>query len=138
VRIPIRLSCRTLEDGLWMLSLWYEVDDGALRCATAASADVVEFLEHDPRVAFEVSVNDPPYRGVRGQATVTVDPDPGKVVLRSLVERYLGGTDSSLAQTLLSKDREEVRLTVEPTRVATWDYGERMADAQRSERDGPT
>ena len=136
-QVPIRLSCKTPGSGLWMLSLWYEFRNDTLHCATAASADVVEFLEHDPGVAFEVSVNDPPYRGVRGQGEATVDPDPDKTVLRSLLERYLGSTDSELAQRLLDKDREEVRIRIDPTRVATWDYSDRMADAQDSDSDDP-
>ncbi|RXK46258.1 pyridoxamine 5'-phosphate oxidase family protein [Halorientalis pallida] len=136
-RAPIRLSCRTPGGGLWMLSLWYEFRDDALHCATAASADVIEFLDHDPGVAFEVSVNDPPYRGVRGQGQATVEPDPEKTVLRSLLQRYLGGTDSALAQRLLDKDREEVTIRIDPTRVATWDYSDRMRDVQDSDRDDP-
>jgi recombinational DNA repair protein RecT len=119
-----------------MLSLWYELRDDALWCATAASADLVEFLDHDPSVAFEASVNDPPYRGVRGQGEATVEPDPDKTVLRSLLDRYLGGTDSTLAQQLLDKDRAEVRIRIDPTRVATWDYSERM-EPQSSDRDDP-
>jgi nitroimidazol reductase NimA-like FMN-containing flavoprotein (pyridoxamine 5'-phosphate oxidase superfamily) len=136
-RVPIRLSCRTPGGGLWMLSLWYEYRDGALHCATAASADVVTFLDHDPGVAFEVSVNDPPYRGVRGQGEATVEPDPEKTVLRSLLQRYLGGTDSALAQQLLDKDREEVTIRIDPSHVATWDYSQRMADTQDPDCDDP-
>jgi len=132
-RVPIRLSCRTPGGGLWMLSLWYEFRDGSLWCATAASADVVGFLEHDPGVAFEVSVNDPPYRGVRGQGRATVEPDPEKTVLRSLLERYLDGTDSGLARRLLDRDREEVTIRIDPTRVATWDYADRMAHSSDRE-----
>lgn len=126
--VPIRLSCRTPSGGLWMLSLWFLYRDEALWCATGADADIVSFLEADPHVAFEVSVNDPPYRGVRGQGTVTLEPDPQKDLLRDLIERYLGGTESNLATRLLSADREETTIRIDPTRVATWDYTDRMAD----------
>ncbi|MFB6082686.1 MAG: pyridoxamine 5'-phosphate oxidase family protein [Halorientalis sp.] len=136
-QVPIRLSCHTPGGGLWMLSLWYEFRDGSLWCATAASADVVAFLEDDPGVAFEVSVNDPPYRGVRGQGRATVEPDPEKAVLRSLLERYLGDTDSGLARRLLDRDSEEVSIRIDPTRVATWDYADRMGDVQNSDSDDP-
>ncbi len=134
--VPLRLACRTPQDNLWMCSLWFRVvtadeataDDWRLQCATAASADVVSFLESDPGVAFEVSTNRPPYAGVRGRGTASIEPDPEKETLRDLLERYLGGTDSQLAQTLLDPDREEVTLTLEPAVVYGWDYANRMGD----------
>jgi nitroimidazol reductase NimA-like FMN-containing flavoprotein (pyridoxamine 5'-phosphate oxidase superfamily) len=130
--IPLRLGCRTPRGGLWMLSLWYSHDDGRFRCATKADADVVGFLRADPTVAFEVSTNEPPYRGVRGAGTASVAPDEEKDLLRSLLERYLGGTDSTLARRLLDPDRDEVTVTVTPDRIHSWDFGGRMP----SGRDG--
>ncbi|UTF53310.1 pyridoxamine 5'-phosphate oxidase family protein [Natronosalvus rutilus] len=127
--IPLRLACHTPAGRLWMLSLWFQYRDGVFRCATGADADVVRYLEHDSAVAFEVSTNKPPYAGVRGSGTATIDPDPEKAVLRELLERYLGGTDSKLARSLLEKDREEVTITVDPSVVYGWDFSERMADA---------
>jgi len=127
-RVPIRLACRTPAGGLWMLSLWYRFDADAERlvCATSANANVVEYLRADDGVAFEVSDNDPPYRGVRGNGRATIGPDEGKAVLRSLLERYLGGTESSLADRLLAPDREEVVIELDPKRVYSWDFSERM------------
>jgi hypothetical protein len=126
--VPIRVSCRTPDGGLWMLSLWYLPDDDALWCATGADADVVRYLEHDDGVAFEVSTNDPPYRGVRGAGTASIEPDADKSLLRALLDRYLGGTDNALGDRLLAEDREEVRIRIDPTRVYSWDFSDRMAD----------
>lgn len=125
---PIRLSCHTPSGELWMLSLWYEYRDGVFYCATHANADVVSYLSSDDRVAFEVSTNRPPYKGVRGNGRASIEPDAGKARLRSLLERYLGGTDSSLADRLLDPDRPEVQLTITPDRLHTWDFTDRMAD----------
>jgi nitroimidazol reductase NimA-like FMN-containing flavoprotein (pyridoxamine 5'-phosphate oxidase superfamily) len=130
--VPLRVACRTPNDEPWMLSLWYLYRDGALHCATGADADVVRYLRHDDRVAFEVSTNDPPYSGVRGNGSATVEPDAGKELLRELLGRYLGGTDSALARRLLSPEREEVRIRIEPARLYTWDFTTRMADAGSS------
>ena len=127
--VPVRVATRTPGGRLWMLSLWYLFRDDALWCATSASADVVAFIEDDPGVAFEVSENEPPYMGVRGSAEATLSPDEDKSLLRELIARYLGGTDSRLARRLLDADREEVRIRIEPTRIHTWDYSERMRDA---------
>jgi nitroimidazol reductase NimA-like FMN-containing flavoprotein (pyridoxamine 5'-phosphate oxidase superfamily) len=135
--VPVRLACRTPADRLWMLSLWYEWvegDDGPeLCCATSASADVVGFLRANDDVAFEVSTNDPPYRGVRGRGTATIEPDEEKTLLRTLLERYLGGTENELATFLLDADREEVRIRVTPARLHSWDYTDRMRDVSGSD-----
>ena len=64
-RIPVRVGCRTPADDPWIVSLWFAWD-GAVHCATGAHADIVDFLEHDARVSFDVSTNDPPYRGFVG------------------------------------------------------------------------
>jgi len=127
--IPLRLATTTPAGHLWMVSLWFRHRDGALECATGADADVVRYLRNDPGVAFEVSTNDPPYKGVRGRGTASIAPDEDEDVLRALLRRYLGGTDSELARSLLSPDRREVRIRVEPAKVYSWDFTERMADA---------
>jgi nitroimidazol reductase NimA-like FMN-containing flavoprotein (pyridoxamine 5'-phosphate oxidase superfamily) len=126
--IPVRLACRRPGGDLWMLSLWFEWDRSAdvLRCATKADADVVRFLRADPGVAFEVSTNHPPYRGVRGAGVAEISPDEDNTRLRSLLERYLGGTDSDLANRLLRPDREEVEITIRPKTVYSWDFSDRM------------
>lgn len=125
--IPLRLGCRRPDGDPWILSLWYRYVDGTFECATAADADVIRFLDRDPSVAFEVSTNEPPYRGVRGNGRARVAPDDEKSVLRALIVRYLGGTDSPLAERLLDPARREVTITIAPERVHTWDYSDRMS-----------
>ncbi|MEF8886650.1 MAG: pyridoxamine 5'-phosphate oxidase family protein [Haloarculaceae archaeon] len=126
--VPMRLGCRRPDGGLWMLSLWYRREGERLQCATGADAEVVEYLRADGAAAFEVSTNTPPYMGVRGNGTATVEPDEDKAVIRGLVERYLGGTESAMARRLLADDREEVRITVDPERLYTWDFTDRMRE----------
>jgi nitroimidazol reductase NimA-like FMN-containing flavoprotein (pyridoxamine 5'-phosphate oxidase superfamily) len=124
--VPLRLSCRTPGNHLWMLSLWYRWADDALWCATGSEADVVRYLRANDEVAFEVSTNDPPYRGVRGRGHATLDEDEDKTLLRTLLTRYLGGTDSALARRLLDPSRDEVRIRIDPVRLHSWDYSDRM------------
>ncbi len=136
--IPIRIGCRTPSGHLWMLSMWFRPralgDDArgewVLECATGVEAKVVTYLAENPEVSFEISTNQPPYTGVRGRGTATIEPDPEKDILRSLVDRYLGGSESTLAQTLLSGDREEVTITIEPSVVYGWDFSDRMRDVE--------
>ena len=47
-------------------------------------------------------------------------------VLNQVIDRYLGETNSSLAQWLLSRVDDEVIIRVEPQRFFSWDYRNRM------------
>lgn len=129
VTIPLRLATRRPDGSLWTVALWYRYRNGSFECATSASADVVDFLRSDPAVAFDVSTNEVPYRGVRGNGSASLSPDRNKAVLRDLVERYLGGTDSPLAERLLDDARDEVRVRIRPRTIYSWDYTGRMGAA---------
>jgi nitroimidazol reductase NimA-like FMN-containing flavoprotein (pyridoxamine 5'-phosphate oxidase superfamily) len=131
--IPLRLACHTPGGGIWLLSLWYLYRDGAFHCATSADADVVRFLRADADAGFEVSTNRPPYRGVRGRGSARVEPDPEKELLGELVDRYLGDDDSDLARWLLSPEREEVTIRIDPAKLVTWDFSDRMPAADEGE-----
>ncbi|SER27304.1 pyridoxamine 5'-phosphate oxidase family protein [Natrinema salaciae] len=123
--VPIRIATRRPDGSPWIVTLWYRYRDGALECATQANADLVRFLRHEPAIAFDISTNRVPYRGIRGNGTVEIDSDGGPV-LRDLVERYLGGTDSPLAEWLLDEEREEARIRIAPDEIYSWDYSDRM------------
>jgi nitroimidazol reductase NimA-like FMN-containing flavoprotein (pyridoxamine 5'-phosphate oxidase superfamily) len=129
--IPLRLSCTTPSGWPMVLSLWYLYRDGLIYCATQESARVVEYLRHDPRCAFEVAADQPPYCGVRGQGKARLDDALGTVVLEQLLTRYLGGTSSPLAQRLLTRSKTEVAILVEPVNLFTWNFSERMKESVR-------
>jgi len=126
--VPVRIGCHHPYGGLWMLSLWYQYADEEIRCATNESAAITSFLRKNAEVSFEISTNHPPYMGVRGKGKATLAPDPEKALLKTLLERYLGGTENSLGRLLLSPDREEVAIAIEPERLYTWDFTQRMQD----------
>jgi len=124
--VPVRIGCHNPKGGLWMLSLWYRYHDGRIQCATSKGADVVGFLRKNDEICFEISTNLPPYMGVRGAGRASIEAAGGKDVLRSLVDRYLGTREAEMAQWLLSDEREEVSITIEPSRLYTWDFTPRM------------
>ena len=135
--IPLRLSCVDRAGWPVVLSLWFVYDQGRLLCATPASAKVVAHLRAEPRCAFEIAGDLPPYCGVRGRATATIDPDRGWAVLERLLVRYLGGTDNKLAQRLLARNVDEVALILTPSTLHTWNYTPRMADLAGAEPSKP-
>jgi hypothetical protein len=128
-RFPLRLACTAADGYPRVVSLWYRYEGGELLCVTHQASHVAKLCGDDPRVGFEVSPNEPPYHGVRGQGDVSIEPLGDKDTLETLLGRYLGGARSSLADWLLSRSDEELLLTIKPRRMFSWDYRERMADA---------
>ncbi len=126
MRIPLRLAAVTESGWPLVLSLWYVLDDGKLWCATQNTAKIVHYLEADPRCAFEVASEQPPYRGVRGQGRARLSSERGEEVLKILLDRYLGGSDSPLARRLLAKRETEVAIEITPVTLFVWDYTQRM------------
>jgi len=130
-RVPLRLAAHGSSGHPVLVSLWFLPMDGRLWCATQRSAHAHRLLERDPRCGFEVSVESPPYRGVRGTATATLHPERGEEILRRLIDRFLGGDRSQLAQTLLERADDEVAIAIEPITLVTWDFEERMREVVR-------
>ncbi len=124
--IPVRLAT-TGDSGPIVQSLWFLQDDGALWCATQADSLVTQRVRRDRRVGWEVSADDPPYRGVRGRGTVTVveDPEAAGAVLQRLIARY-GQTGTELEAWLIRRISTEVALRIDDLVVTSWDYSPRM------------
>jgi hypothetical protein len=127
-RVPLRLACIGADGFPRVVSLWFCYQAGRLYCVSHRDSMVVKLLEKQGKVGFEIAPNEPPYSGVRGQGVATLQPLGDRSTLTDLVDRYLGGQDSSLASWLLSRSEQELLITIEPIRLFTWDYRERMAD----------
>lgn len=127
-KIPLRLACTTGSGWPMAVSLWFKHQNGRLLCATQKSARLVAYLQNDPRCAFEIAADLPPYCGVRGQAIASIDESIGGVILEQLLVRYLGGTDSVLGRNLVAKSENEVAIILKPVRIYTWDFSSRMQD----------
>lgn len=125
-RIPLKLACIGHDGTPVLASLWFLHREGSLWCATQRTAAVARHLERDDRCAFEVSGEDPPYRGVRGQGTARIDSQQGEKVLHELLERY-GHGGTRLADELSANAEDEVAIEIEPRSLVTWDFTERMS-----------
>lgn len=124
--IPIRLACVGADGFPRVVSLWHRYDSGSFFCVTHRDSKLTTLLRGNTKVGFEVSPNEPPYHGVRGQGTVTLHEQGGAATLETHLRRYLGGTDSDLARWLLSRADEELLVEVAVNRMFSWDYRERM------------
>lgn len=126
---PLRLACTGGDGFPRVVSLWHRYDSGCFYCVTHRDSKLTALLRNNHKVGFEVSPNEPPYHGVRGQGLVSLHEEGGAETLRAHLQRYLGGTDSGLAQWLLSRSEDELLVRVNVIRMFCWDYRERMADA---------
>lgn len=127
-RIPVRLAALTGQDYPAIVSLWSLRKDGKLYCATKKWAYIVTKIEKNPGVAFELSCEEPPYRGVRGWADARIVPERGEEILSELLEKFLGSNDTPFARKLLADAKEnEVAIELNPVWMKTWDYAERMS-----------
>ncbi len=128
-RIPIRLAANTATGFPVVLSLWFLPENEQLLAAVHRDSRIAKRLEADPRCAFEIASNEPPYRGVRGQAIATLEPEGAGILLERLLRRYLGSTESSLGRFLLARAEEELVVRLQPSWIGSWDYSRRMDDA---------
>ena len=122
--IPVRLA--SMGSFPMVQSLWFLPDGLDLWCATQADSVLARRLRADGRCGFEVSADEPPYRGVRGTGHATLVPEAAAGTLARLIERYQVADDSPLATWLLSRTDTEVAVHVRPGTLSSWDYSPRM------------
>lgn len=128
-KIPMRVS---VLDGDYPLvcSVWFEYLDGKLVIVSHRESKLAKVLVSQRKCGFEIASNNPPYRGVRGKADVLYELGNSEGTLRRIIRRYLGETNQGLALWLLSRVKHEMKFTLHPKWVTSWDYGERMEQAQ--------
>jgi len=123
---PIRISGISQSGFPLICSLWFEYEDNAIWCATQKTAKIARVLSENPKCAFELAPNEPPYYGVRGQANASLHLENADELLERLIVRYLGNKESKLAKKLLDDTANEVAIKIEPTNIFSWDYRKRM------------
>lgn len=124
--IPVRLACNANDRYPLLSSLWFFYEQGTIFCATHENSAVAKYLQEDSHCAFEIAVNEPPYKGVRGQGHAHLERTRSAEVLGLLIDRYLGDRKSQLAKWLLGRCDEEYVIRIVPAWVSSWDYTERM------------
>lgn len=126
--IPLRLACVGADGFPRVVSVWFLFREGRFFSVSHQGSQLVALLRMDNKVGFEVAPEEPPYCGVRGQGIAGLTHAGAGAVLDEVLERYLGGTESGLARWLLSRRDEEVLISIQPERLFSWDYRERMSD----------
>ena len=125
-RVPLRLACVGSDSFPRVVSVWFAYSDGKFLCASHRDSSLVKLLARSPKVGFEVAPEKPPYHGVRGQGIAEISGEGGAETLKALIDHYLGESNESLAQWLLSRADDEVLIRIEVQRFFSWDYRKRM------------
>lgn len=126
--IPVRLACIGRDGFPRVVALWFRFQDDNLFCVSHRDAPLLGMLRSNPQVGFDVSPNEPPYHGVRGQGTAEIAGMGGEM-LELLLARYLGDSNKGLANWLMSRREEEVLVRIAIARCFSWDYRHRMERA---------
>ena len=125
--LPLRLSFQSRK-GPIIVPLWFAYNSGCLICCSPTESMLVTSLQANPDVAFDVSTNDLPYRGVRGRGRASCSNAADNTRLEQLLTRYLGNAEGQLAQWLLNRTESESVITIEPEWLTSWDFTQRMQD----------
>lgn len=126
--IPIRLSGTTKTGWPFVLSLWFVQINDKIYLATTKTAKIVEYLSNNPKCAFEIASDSPPYCGIRGQAKAKIIESKGDQILEILLNRYLGSKDNPLAKILLKREVPEVAIELTPLKIYKWNFSKRMGN----------
>ncbi|MFB5636558.1 pyridoxamine 5'-phosphate oxidase family protein [Candidatus Nitrosopumilus sediminis] len=127
-RIPIRIAFIKHDGSPNIISLWYELIEGKIYCATQKKAKIVSYLEKNPHCGFEIAADKPPYKGFRGTGLAKIIPSDGKKILSLLMAKYLGDKTSTLSQYLQKNLSTEVAIEITPQKIVYYDYSKRMKD----------
>ncbi len=70
--------------------IWVGIDDGDLVFSATEDRLKVRNLRRDPRASVSITDAENPYRHTQLRGTVTITPDPGKTLPKTLSHKYLG------------------------------------------------
>ncbi len=124
--IPLRLACNGKEGYPVLCSMWFQLTDNSLWCASHESSRVIAALTDNAKCAFEIASNEMPYRGVRGQADALLHREGAAAVLERLMARYLDDSNAALAAWLRGRASGEYAIELQPRWISAWDYRHRM------------
>ena len=127
VHVPMRIAANGTSGFPMVTPVWHLWADGNIWAASRPSSALVRGLRGDPRCAFDISCEQPPYKGVRGRGIAEIEAN-GEYVLEQLLSRFMGATAPSFQARLLKAARDECAIRIRASGFTTWDVCRRMKD----------
>jgi len=109
--------------------LWFYYDrkNKKLYVTTGKTTKKVQNIRHKPTVYFSIDDENPPIKGVKGKARVTIFEDPQRIVpiAEKIYLKYLGTLDHPDAKMLIeyARNGDTVLLEINPRFFSAWDLG---------------
>ena len=125
--VPMRLAANTASGFPVVTPLWFVWSGRELWAASQPDTKIVQHLRRDGRCAFDISIEAPPYRGVRGRGRAAIEPG-GLDTLKQLLARYFGEASPRFQEWLLARSADECAIRIVPERLASWDFSGRMGE----------
>lgn len=116
------LATRRADDTIMLSPVWFEWHEGGINVwVPTPTGGKVGHVQRDPRVTVVVSTSDWPYKGfeLRGEATVSTEPDDFYGALRRSALRYSG---PEAAERMVSEYAPGAVIRLEPGTIRAWDY----------------
>ena len=116
------LATRRKDDSIMLSPVWFEWFEGGINVwVPTIEGGKVSHVRRDPRVTVVVANQQWPYKGfeLRGEATVSTEPDDFYGALRRTALRYDG---PEAAGRMVSSYAPGAVIRVEPGTIRAWDY----------------
>lgn len=119
--------CSYNKDGtIHATPVWYRYENGRIFLATPAKSQKAKNVERNGNVTFLVDVEGPPTRGaiIYGKA-VLEKPNTKDMISAAvpIIERYMPKDKAQVYVEGLSKISRWVKITINPVKIASFDYG---------------
>ncbi|MEK9904212.1 MAG: pyridoxamine 5'-phosphate oxidase family protein [Rhodospirillales bacterium] len=125
-RVPMRIAVNRPSGYPMVTPVWHHWADGALWSATRPNSALARALKRDDRCSFDISIDSPPYRGVRGRGRALLQMDGG-ALLGNLIEKFMSNDTPKFREMLLRKAEDEYAIKIIPDRLTSWDFTNRMS-----------
>jgi PPOX class probable F420-dependent enzyme len=116
------LATRRKDDSIMLSPVWFEWFEGGINVwVPTIEGGKVSHVRRDPRVTVVVANQQWPYKGfeLRGEATVSTEPDDFYGALRRTALRYDG---PEAADRMVSSYAPGAVIRIEPGTIRAWDY----------------
>ena len=125
-RVPMRIAVNRPSGYPMVTPIWHHWADGAIWSATRPTSALARALERDGRCSFDISIDQPPYKGIRGKGRVLLEKDGG-ALLGNLIDKFMSNEAPKLKEMLLRKADDECAIKIIPERITSWDFTQRMS-----------
>ncbi len=116
------LATRRADDSVMLSPVWFEWHEGGINVwVPTPEGGKVGHVQRDPRATVVVSNTTWPYKGfeLRGDATVSLEPDDFYGALRRTALRYSG---PEAAERMVASYPPGAVIRLEPGTIRAWDY----------------